>query len=132
MEAEAEEEEDGAQVVEVEEVVGAQVVVLKETQEVVLQFLLYQSHSQQQLVAEVVKVGEKVAAAVAVDGHQEAEVKEEVVVVVDGHQEEAEVKEVVVDGLQEEVEVKEVVVDGHQEEEVVREVVEVEELLSLS
>lgn len=117
-------------VVEVKEVVGVQVVVLKETQEVVLQFLLYQSLSQQQLVAEVVKVEEKVAVA-AVDGHQEeVGVKE---VVVDGLQEEVEVKEGVVDGPQEEEEeeeVKEVVEDGLQV--VVAKVVEVEELLSPS
>lgn len=125
---EVEVEEDGMQGVEVEEVVGVQVAVLKETQEVVLQFLLYQSLSQQQLVAEVEKVEEKVEA-VAVDGHQVAEVKA-AVVVVDGLLAEVEVKEVVADGLQE-VEEKEVEVvgDGLQEEEVEK-VVEVEEPLS--
>lgn len=74
--------------------------------------MLYQSLSQQHLVAEVVKVVAKV-----------------VVEVVDGLQE-AEAKAVVGDGLQEEGEVKEVVGDGLQE--VVVKVVEVEELLSLS
>lgn len=71
--------------------------------------MLYQSLSQQHLVAEVVKV----VAKVVVDGLQEAEAK---AVVGDGLQEEGEVKEVVGDGLQE----------------VVVKVVEVEELLSLS
>lgn len=95
--------------------------------------MLYQSLSQQHLVAEVGKVGVKVVAAV-VDGHQEAgaEVKAEVAAV-GGHQEaEEEAKAVVADGLLEEVEVevKEVVEDGLQE--VAAKVVEVEELLSLS
>lgn len=124
---EVEVEEDGMQVVEEEEVVGVQAAVLKETQEVVLQFLLYQSLSQQQLVAEVVKVGEKVVVAAAVDGHQE-EVEVKVVVVVDGLREEAEAKEVVVvGGHQEEAEAKEAVEDGLQE--VAAKVVEVEALL---
>lgn len=78
--------------------------------------MLYQLLSQQQLVAEAVKV--VVKAAVVVDGLQAAEAK---AVVVDGLQE-AEAKAAVVDGLQVEVEVKEVVAK----------VEEVEELLSPS